>query len=54
MIDNALWGGSVADSAKRSEDTKAIRALNEKISRDPRVEAYLAPVGDGVHLAWKR
>jgi predicted O-methyltransferase YrrM len=53
-IDNALWGGSVADSAKNSEDTQAIRALNEKISRDPRVEAYLAPVGDGLHLAWKR
>ena len=53
-IDNALWGGSVADSAKNSEDTQAIRALNEKISRDPRVEAYLVPVGDGVHLAWKR
>ncbi len=53
-IDNALWGGSVASSAKNSEDTQAIRALNEKISRDPRVEAYLAPVGDGVHLAWKR
>ncbi len=53
-IDNALWGGSVANLAKNSEDTLAIRALNEKISRDPRVEAYLAPVGDGVHLAWKR
>ena len=54
VIDNALWGGSVADPARHSEDTQAIRALNEKISRDPRVEAYLAPVGDGVHLAWKR
>ncbi len=53
-VDNALWGGSVANLAKNSEDTQAIRALNEKISRDPRVEAYLAPVGDGVHLAWKR
>jgi caffeoyl-CoA O-methyltransferase len=53
-IDNALWGGSVANSAENSEDTQAIRALNEKISRDPRVEAYLAPVGDGIHLAWKR
>jgi caffeoyl-CoA O-methyltransferase len=52
-IDNALWGGSVANSVKNSEDTQAIRALNDKISRDPRVEAYLAPVGDGVHLAWK-
>lgn len=54
VIDNALWGGSVANSAECDEDTKAIRALNEKISRDPRVEAYLAPVGDGVHLVWKR
>ena len=53
-IDNALWGGSVANSAKNNADTQAIRGLNEKISRDPRVEAYLAPVGDGVHLAWKR
>jgi len=53
-IDNALWDGSVADSANNSEDTQAIRALNEKISRDPRVEAYVAPVGDGVHVAWKR
>lgn len=54
VIDNALWDGSVADSANNSEDTQAIRALNEKVSRDPRVEAYLAPVGDGVYLAWKR
>ena len=54
VIDNALWGGSVVDSADCSDDTRAIRALNEKISRDPRVEAYLAPVGDGVHLAWKK
>ena len=54
VIDNALWGGAVADSADDSEDTLAIRALNDKISRDPRVEAFLAPVGDGVHLAWKR
>ena len=53
-IDNALWGGSVANSAENSEDTQAIRTLNEKISRDPRVEAYLAPIGDGIHLAWKR
>ena len=54
MIDNALWNGDVADSTKCSDDTQAIRALNEKISCDPRVEAYLAPVGDGLHLAWKR
>ena len=54
VIDNALWGGSVAHLDANGEDTQAIRTLNEKISRDPRVEAYLAPVGDGVYLAWKR
>jgi len=54
VIDNALWGGTVANPDTNSEDTQAIRALNEKVSRDPRVEAYLAPVGDGVYLAWKR
>ena len=54
VIDNALWGGAVVDSADRSDDTQAIRALNEKVSQDSRVEAFLAPVGDGVHLAWKR
>tara|TARA_R110002096_G_scaffold209791_4_gene396984 strand:+ start:14681 stop:15343 length:663 start_codon:yes stop_codon:yes gene_type:complete len=53
MIDNALWDGAVADAADNSEDTKAIRELNRKMSRDSRVEAYLAPIGDGVHLAWK-
>lgn len=53
-IDNALWGGSVADPATKSEDARAIRALNEKVSSDLRVEAYLAPVGDGMHLAWKK
>lgn len=53
-IDNALWGGCVANLEDDSEDTRAIRALNEKVCRDARVEAYLAPVGDGVHLVWKR
>jgi len=54
VIDNALWGGSVADPAENSDDTKAICALNQKMSHDPRVEAYLAPVGDGMYLAWKK
>lgn len=53
-IDNALWNGAVVDPADSSADTRAIRALNTKIARDSRVEAFLAPVGDGVHLAWKR
>lgn len=53
-VDNALWNGAVVNTADDSADTRAIRALNGKIARDSRVEAFLAPVGDGVHLAWKR
>src|SRR5712664_2587573 len=30
LVDNVLWGGSVADPADNDADTKAIRALNAK------------------------
>ncbi|MSP50768.1 MAG: SAM-dependent methyltransferase [Alphaproteobacteria bacterium] len=53
-IDNVLWGGSVADPAKNSPDTKAIRKLNAKIHKDKRVSASLLPIGDGLTLARKR
>jgi predicted O-methyltransferase YrrM len=53
-IDNALWGGSVADPSAQDEDTAAIRALNAKVLRDERVSMSLVPIGDGVLLARKR
>ena len=53
-IDNVLWGGAVADPSNTTDDTKALRALNVKIRDDPRVDACLLSVGDGVMLARKR
>ena len=53
-IDNVLWGGAVADPSNTTADTKALRALNVKIRDDPRVDACLLSVGDGVMLARKR
>ena len=53
-IDNTLWSGSVADASVQDEDTKAIRALNDAIHRDERVDLSLLPVGDGLTLALKR
>jgi predicted O-methyltransferase YrrM len=53
-IDNVLWGGAVADPSNTTEETKALRALNVKIRDDPRVDACLVSVGDGVMLARKR
>jgi predicted O-methyltransferase YrrM len=54
VIDNALWSGAVADPEVADPSTEAIRALNLKVRDDPRVEACLLTVGDGVLLARKR
>ena len=53
-VDNAIWGGRVADAAVIDAETQAIRALNLKMRDDPRVEAVFLTVGDGVMLARKR
>ena len=52
-IDNTLWGGQVVDPASQSEDTQAIRRLNEKLRQDARVQISLLPIGDGLTLALK-
>ena len=54
LIDNVLWGGSVANLAEDDEDTKAIRALNAKLKSDERVDLTLFAVGDGMTCALKR
>ncbi len=53
-IDNSLWSGAVIDPSRQDEDTVAIRALNQKIRQDARVDMVLVPVGDGLTLARKR
>jgi predicted O-methyltransferase YrrM len=53
-IDNTLWSGAVADPGARDADTEAIRALNEAVHRDERVDMALLTVGDGLTLAMKR
>lgn len=50
-IDNTLWAGRVADPTITDADTTCIRALNEKVFSDSRVDACLLPIGDGVTLA---
>lgn len=54
LIDNVLWGGSVADAADQDSDTKAIRTLNAKLRGDQRVDIALFAVGDGMTVALKR
>ena len=54
LIDNVLWGGSVANLADTDADTQAIRALNAKLKADERVDLALFAVGDGMTCALKR
>ena len=53
-IDNTLWSGRVADASVRDENTVALRAFNEALHKDERVDLSLVPIGDGVTLARKR
>ena len=53
-IDNVLWSGKVVDSKDQSESTCAIRALNDRVAVDERVEAVILPIADGLTLARKR
>jgi len=54
LIDNVLWDGKVVDAKDQSESTVAIRALNEKIAKDERVDVSLVPISDGVTICRKR
>jgi hypothetical protein len=49
-IDNVFWGGKVADPRERGKDTTAIRALNEKIRDDERVDLSMIPITESTKL----
>jgi predicted O-methyltransferase YrrM len=51
LIDNVLWSGEVADPSADSDNVRAIRALNEKIAADERVDHVLIPLADGLTMA---
>jgi predicted O-methyltransferase YrrM len=54
-LDNVLWGGSVADPEDASEDTVALRELNQWIyAQAPgRYDLSLIPIGDGLTVMRK-
>ena len=54
LVDNTLWGGAVADAKATDDNTKAIRAFNDAVAADERVESTILTVGDGLTLIRKR
>jgi caffeoyl-CoA O-methyltransferase len=54
LVDNVLWGGRVVDPVEQSADTVALRAFNDKVAADDRVDLVLLSVADGLTFAVKR
>ncbi len=53
-LDNTLWSGDVANPGNEKPDTVSLRAVNDALHRDERIDVSLLPIGDGVTLARKR
>lgn len=56
LIDNVLQRNRVADpeDAGDSDQVRVMRAFNDKVVADPRVEVAMLPIRDGVTMAVKR
>ena len=54
LVDNVLWSGRVVDPAADDDDTGNIRAFNDWLVADARVECVMLPIADGLTLARKR
>ncbi|MFN2376174.1 MAG: O-methyltransferase [Candidatus Binatia bacterium] len=54
LVDNVLWMGTVADPAMEGDDVAAIRAFNDFVVSDPRVDVVMLTVGDGLSLIRKK
>ena len=53
IADNVLWSGKVADKSKNDKDTLSLRAFNQKLHGDSRVENILVPIRDGLMVVRK-
>jgi len=54
LVDNVLWGGSVLDPSSTRGDVDHIRAFNDWLVAEPRVETVMLPIADGLSLARRR
>lgn len=54
LADNTLQWGRVVDAAVTDDNVVAIRAFNDMVAADERVQSVLLPFGDGVTVAQRR
>ena len=54
LVDNVLWGGNVVKADATDDNTNAIRAFNDRLAGDDRVDKVMLPVSDGLTVARKK
>jgi caffeoyl-CoA O-methyltransferase len=54
LVDNVLWDGRVVQLDADDDNTRAIRAFNEMVAADSRVEAVMLPIADGLTICRKK
>jgi caffeoyl-CoA O-methyltransferase len=55
LVDNTIWYGQVvAPTRDDDKDTAAIKAVNDAIAADDRLDSVIMTVGDGLTIARKR
>ena len=51
LADNTLWDGHIVDPAyDKDRQTVALRAFNDKVAADPRLEKVILPLRDGLTI----
>ncbi len=54
LADNTLWDGHIVDAAyNKDKQTLGLRAFNEKVANDERLEQVILPVRDGLTIIRK-
>ena len=54
LADNTLWDGWVIDEKRQDAQTNGVRAFNDLVRNDPRVEEVILPLRDGLTIIRKK
>jgi caffeoyl-CoA O-methyltransferase len=54
LVDNVLWDGRVVQADATDDNTIAIKAFNDMVAADDRVDAVMLPIADGLTLCRKK
>src|SRR5262249_48401648 len=50
LVDNVLWSGNVINPDANDDNTRAIKAFNDKVAADPRVDTVMLTISDGITM----